>query len=269
MRFTTMLRWFGALLLVGVFSFAPTARAQDEGGDGGIGGSELGAGLYLGNCESLVEGAALFDLGDVELETEIFDNTDENSAEAGTEEDGTDLEGELEEESSGDETDVEGAIGGEGEDDESGSSDTEVVVQGDAELVWVSTESVFAANLVDLVDAPFAVAIRQDATDDATTEEGAEGEVSSDFVACGEFGGAVAGNQIVIPLSAVAEGEQGFSGIAILEAGAEEGAAAAHIYVFRARSEEEMAGGEDTDVEVAEGEGTEESGEFVEATPEA
>ncbi len=229
MRTRFVVRWFAALLLLGLFGLSQTARAQ-EGGDAV--NSELGAGLYLGNCDSLVEGAALFDLGDLELETESFENTDENEEGSGEDDGEGDLEDQINEESSEDETDVEGAIvGGEDDEDEgegeTEQSDSEVVVQGDAPLVWVSTGTTFAANLVELVDAPFAVAIRMDATDEADSEE--TGGEDGEFLACGEFGGAVAGNQIIIPLTA--DDGSDFFGIVILARSENEGETTAAIYL--------------------------------------
>jgi len=273
MRTRFVVRWFAALLLLGLFGLAQTARAQ-EGGDAV--NSELGAGLYLGNCDSLVEGAALFDLGDLELETESFENTDENEEGSGEDDGEGDLEDQINEESSEDETDVEGAIvGGEDDEDEgegeTEQSDSEVVVQGDAPLVWVSTGTTFAANLVELVDAPFAVAIRMDATDEADSEE--TGGEDGEFLACGEFGGAVAGNQIIIPLTA--DDGSDFSGIVILARSENEGETTAAIYLVGESTQDggdEDAEGEE-DAEGAEGtEGDDEEsseGIFPEATPDA
>lgn len=191
-----------------------TAVAQDEALN-----NEFGVGLYLGNCDSLVAGAALFDLGDAELETEDFSGSDENADENGDDE--SDLEGDLEGESSGDETDVEGAIGE--SDDSDSDSDSEVVVPAEALAVYVAGSTGFGANLVELVDAPFAVAARMGAEGSA---EGGEDE----FVSCGEFGGAVAGNELVIPLEPI--GDEGLSGIAILERGEEEGESLSSVYLF-------------------------------------
>ncbi len=216
MSFGTPMRLLAALLMVVLFGGSRAVGAQEGGGAD----NEFGVGLYLGNCDSLVGGAALYDLGDAELETEQFQNADENTP-VGEGQD-TNLEDDLEEESE-DETDVEQAV--EGGDDE-GDSDREVVVPGDAADVYVSLDAPFGANLVDLVDAPFAVAIRESAEDEAET--GGEGEAN--FVACGEFVGAVAGNQIVIPLDALNESE--FRGIAILERGESEDEGTASIYLF-------------------------------------
>lgn len=190
-----------------------TGAAQDDALN-----NEFGLGLYLGNCDSLVAGAALFDLGDAELETEDFSGSDENADENADAE--GDLEGDLEGESSGDETDVEGAIG---ESDDTTDSDSEVVVPAEALAVYVAGSAGFSANLVELVDAPFAVAARRSAEGSA---EGGEDE----FVSCGEFGGAVAGNELIIPLEPVGDG--GLSGIAILERGEEEGESLSSVYLF-------------------------------------
>lgn len=224
------IRLFAVLLMLGLFGGVQSARAQGEPAN--MADNEYGVGLYLGNCESLVEGAALYDLSDAELETENFEGADENAT--ATADEGTDLEGELEEESSGDETDVEAAI--EGTSESGQGSDEEVVVQDDTFLVWVASSSTFGANLVDLIDAPFAVGIRMSADDSADTE----GEDGASFVACGEFGGAVAGNEIVIPLRAIED--SGFSGVAILERGESEGESNASIYLFREATDEERSG---------------------------
>lgn len=214
--------------MVGLFGGATAVGAQ-EGGTG-----EFGVGLYLGNCDSLVEGAALFDLGDAELENEAFGNADENEADA---DEGENLEDQLDDESGGDDTDVEAAIGDDAE-EAIENSDAEVVVQGDAPAVYVSGSTAFGASLVDLVDAPFAVAIRTDASDDTTADDAEDG---ADFVACGEFGGAVAGNEIVIPIEPI--GDDGFSGVAILAQGEEDGESLGTVYLFggsvNAESEEE------------------------------
>jgi len=134
-------------------------------------------------------------------------------------------------------------------DDTAEQSDSEVVIQGDAPLVWVNTSTAFAADLVELVDAPFAVAIRMDATDEAESEE--TGGEDGEFVACGEFGGAVAGNQIIIPLQALDGAD--FYGIVILARGENEGETTAAIYLV----------GESTR------DGDDEDAEGTEATPDA
>ncbi|CAA9572602.1 MAG: hypothetical protein AVDCRST_MAG19-2950 [uncultured Thermomicrobiales bacterium] len=211
------------------------AAAQNEGGGNEGADNEFGIGLYLGNCDSLVAGAALYDLGDAELETEDFGNADENADENAQE--GTDLEGELEDESAGDETDVEGALEG-GQDENTGdNSDEEVVTPADALAVYVASGATFGANLVELVDAPFAVAARRGADDSA---DGAEDE----YVSCGEFGGAVAGNEIVIPLEGLGDG--GLNGIAILERGEGDGESAASVYLFGGPIEDVVEAGEGT-----------------------
>ena len=214
MKLSHVTRGVAAAMMLGGLSIATTVNAQDEGSDELQ--SELGVGLYLGNCDNLVSGAALYDLGDAELETEDFSNSDENTDDSSSEEDETDLEDELEDESSGDETDPTG--------DSGDTSDQEVVVQGDAPAVWVSQDSGFEANLVDIVDAPFAIAIRTSADDSADDTD------DSDFVSCGEFGGAVAGDEIVIPL--VERENSGYYGIAILSTGDEEGQSTGSIYLF-------------------------------------
>ncbi len=245
-----LVRLFAIMLMLGLFGGTQAMRAQEEGGDAG---DELGVGLYLGNCESLVEGAALFDLGDVELETEEFGTGDENAeeggdenAEEGAEDEGESLEDELSQESGQDETDVEGAIGGdEGDEGEGGeASDREVVVQEDSPPVYVSTGSTFEASLADLVEEPIAVAVRLDATDEAATEGSTEaaGGAEGEFVACGTFGGAVAGNQIIIPLVGIENDD--FSGIAILEQTGDNESTAS-IYLFGGEDD----GGEEEDEE--------------------
>ncbi|MDP9370625.1 MAG: hypothetical protein M3Q03_20555 [Chloroflexota bacterium] len=215
MSFGTPMRLIAVLSMVVLFGGSRAVGAQEGGGAD----NEFGVGLYLGNCDSLVGGAALYDLGDAELETEQFQNADENTQEGEGQD--TNLEDQLDEETE-DATDVEQAV--EGGDDE-GDSDREVVVPGDAPDVYVSLDAPFGANLVDLVDAPFAVAIRESAEDEAET-----GEDEANFVACGEFVGAVAGNQIVIPLDTLNESE--FRGIAILERGESEDESSASIYLF-------------------------------------
>ena len=201
MKVNGFVRAFAALLMFSLFGTTQLAQAQ-QGGDEQQ-KTELGVGLYLATCDSLTEGTALFALGDAELETDEFARADENEADAQT------LEDELEQESTGDDTAVEKALGiGEDEDEgDAPDSDREVVVQENAPLVWVSTQAVFQADLVELVESPFVVAVRGD------TQLETEGEDS--FLACGGFGGAVAGNQMIIPLQE-ANGS-GFSGIAILE----------------------------------------------------
>ena len=259
---TSSSRLLAAALMLGLFGGTQAVRAQDEGGEQDTVDNEFGVGLYLGNCDSLVAGAALYDLGDVELETESFENQDENAGSA-DEEEGPDLEEELEEESSGDETDVEAAIGEEGSGEASGeSSDEEVVIQGDVIPVYISTGDAFGASLVDLVDAPFAVAVRESSQDEAETEGAEEG--NDGFIACGEFGGAVAGDEIVIPLQALGEG--GFTGIAILSQGEEESVASVYLFGQATamddsgdESEEDAAAGEDASAE--------EDAEGVFATP--
>ncbi len=211
MKLSHVTRGVAAAMMLGGLSIATTVNAQDEGSDELQ--SELGVGLYLGNCDNLVSGAALYDLGDAELETEDFSNTDENTDDSSPE---ADLEDELDDESSGDETDPTG--------DSGDTSDQEVVVQGDAPAVWVSQDSGFEADLVDVVDAPFAIAIRTSADDSADDTD------DSDFVACGEFGGAVAGDEIIIPL--VERENSGYYGIAILSTGDEEGQSSGSIYLF-------------------------------------
>jgi hypothetical protein len=216
-----------ALLLTMVAGGSRAGAAQDDVDEGRF---EFGVGLYLSNCDSLVEGTALFDLGDAELATEDFENTDENDEDTdeSAEEDG-DLEDEIEQESSGDETDVEEAIGSEDENDESEnveSGDEEVVTPADALAVYVSISDAFDANLADLVDAPFAVAVRMGTEGEADTD----GEGGNDFIACGEFGGAVAGNEIVIPLEAL--NDSGISGVAILARGEGEDESFARTYLF-------------------------------------
>lgn len=211
MKLSHVTRSVTAAMMLGGLSLATTVSAQDEGSAELQ--SELGVGLYLGNCDNLVSGAALYDLGDAELETEDFSNADENTDESSPE---ADLEDELDDESSGDETDPTG--------DSGDTSDEEVVVQGDAPAVWVSQDSGFEADLVDIVDAPFAIAIRTSADDSADDTD------DSDFVACGEFGGAVAGDEIIIPL--VERENSGYYGIAILSTGDEEGQSTGSIYLF-------------------------------------
>ncbi len=239
-------RWFAVLLMVSLLGGTRVAAAQEEGeGQDGVDPSnfEFGVGLYLTNCESLVEGTALFDLGDAELETNDFSNSDENEAAdgEGEDEEGTDIEGEVDTEEQGDETNVEGAIGsGEGE---QADADRQIVVQEGAPLVWIagSEDSAFQADLAELVTAPFAVAVRQSTQDEAATEgEDAEGEdAEGDFIACGEFGGAIAGNQIIIPLQSIMESE--FSGIAILtQQGEQEVTASVYLFGGAAQSDAEI-----------------------------
>jgi hypothetical protein len=218
MKVKVLARTFAALLMFGLFGATQLAHAQQGGDDQQK--TELGVGLYLATCDSLVEGTALFSLGDAELETDDFAQSDENEADAQTVED------ELEQESDGDDTAVEAAlgIGQDGEEGDVPPSDREVVVQENAPLVWVSTQAAFQANLVELVESPFVVAIRGDAQLEAETTDG-----EGDFLACGGFGGAVAGNQVIIPLQE-ANGS-GFSGIAILEqTGENESTASVYVY---------------------------------------
>ncbi|MBA3414180.1 MAG: hypothetical protein H0U10_03020 [Chloroflexia bacterium] len=260
MKTHSLVRCSVAALTIGLFGGVQAGGAQDEQDSVG---NEFGVGLYLGNCDSLVAGAALFDLGDAELETDDFSMSDENEGEGEGEGEGTDLEGQLEEESGGDETDVESAIGSEDEegeeDEDTESSDSEVVVQGDVIPVYVSETDGFEANLADLVDAPFAIAIRESAQDEAESE-GDDSENGEDFVACGEFGGAVAGDRIIIPLRGLGDG--GFGGIAILSSGEDEGQSTASVYLFGESTgsgggEGEGAEGEGAEGEQAEGEGAE------------
>lgn len=212
MKFGHITRATAAALMIGGFGLATTVNAQDSGGSNDI-DNELGVGFYLGNCDNLVGGAALFDLGNAELESEDFGNTNENGADTGTPD--TTLEDQVDEESSGDETDVQG--------DDSSNGDTSVVVQGDQPPVWASLDESFDGNLADLVDAPFAVAVRYSADDTATDDD-------ADFIACGEFGGAVAGDEIIIPL--VEMDNSGYAGIAILRASDDEASSTASVYLF-------------------------------------
>ena len=231
MHIPHLARWFAFMLLVSLFG-ASAVAAQDEGeeGVGGVDSAnfELGVGLYLANCDSLVEGTALFDLGDAELETDDFSGSDENEVAEGEGED-TSIEEDVGSEEEGDETNVAGAIGTSG--DEATDSDRQVVVQEGAPLVWVASDedAVFQVDLGELVTAPFAVAIRMTTQDEAADNGAAEGEGEGDFVACGEFGGAIAGDQIILPLESI--GESGFSGIVVLTQTADQEATAS-VYLF-------------------------------------
>ncbi len=211
MKLSSVTRGVAAAMMLGGMSLA-TASAQDSGGSNDI-DNELGVGFYLGNCDNLVGGAALFDLGNAELETENFSNTNENSADPGTPD--TTLEDQVDEESSGDSTDVQG--------NNSDNGDSSVVVQGDQPPVWASLDESFDGNLADLVDAPFAVAVRFSADDTASEDD-------SDFIACGEFGGAVAGDEIIIPL--VETDNSGYAGVAILRASDDQSSSTASVYLF-------------------------------------
>ncbi len=267
MKVGALVRWFAALLMLGFVGLMPAAAWED--GEGEV-GSEYGVGLYLGNCDSLVAGAALFDLGNAELETEVFENADENLSDG--DDAGSDVEDVIEDESSGDETAVEDAIGGgadPGEESDNDDSDQEVVVQDDSILIWVSIDEPFGADLAKLVEAPFAVAVRDDAADPAETGDAAE--VGESFIACGTFGGAVAGNQLVISLRPL--GESRFTGVAILERGEADGEGVASVYLFRDREGGAVTGAEaspaaePTAIPTAtEGDASAE-GEFGDATP--
>jgi len=220
MRLSHVTRGVAAAMMLGGLSLATTVQAQDDSAD-----NELSVGLYLGDCDNLVEGAALYDLGDAELETESFSDADENS-------DGStpdaDLEDEIDEESDGDETDPQG--------DSGDNSDEEVVVQGDQPLVWVAQDAAFSADLVDVVDAPFAIAVRSSADDSA--------DDSDDFVACGEFGGAVAGDELIIPL--IETENSGYAGVVILSQGGEgEASASTYLYNREMGQSEDESGAED------------------------
>ncbi len=187
-------------------------RTQDDGDEGvsAVDPSdvEFGVGLYLTDCDALVEGTALFDLGDAELATEDFSDADENT---GNNREETTLEEELNTEQEGDETNVEEAIGIGS--NEPVDADRPLYVAGDVPLVWVANDHdlVFQADLASLITAPIAVAVRMNTQGEAL--EGDE-DPGNDFIACGEFGGAISGNQIILPLGPV--NGSGISGIAAL-----------------------------------------------------
>lgn len=252
MKLQTPTRVLAASLMLGLLGGATAGGAQEEGGDGD---EEYAAGLYLGECDALTEDAALYDLGDAELETEEFEDESEEGDAEGT----PDVEDELEEEASDDETDVEGAIDGDEETEDGeqaaeegdGGDDSEVEVAENAPLVWVASGASFDADLAELVETPFAVAI--------TTGEGEGDEGGSDFLACGEFGGAVSGDRLVLPLRPQDDSE--LFGFAVLAQG--EGEGLAEIYLSREAEGDEGDdgdGGEDGD----EGE---DDGEEEEPTP--
>jgi len=216
------------LLVVAIIPEFTHGRAQDDGDEGvsAVDPSdvEFGVGLYLTDCDALVEGTALFDLGDAELATGDFGDADENS---GNDRVGTTLEEELNIEQEGDETDVEEAIGIGS--DEPVDADRPIHVAGDVPLVWVANDQdvVFRADLASLITAPIAVAVRMNTQGEAL--EGDE-DPGNDFIACGEFGGAISGNQIILPLGPV--NGSGISGIAALSQKDDE-RATANVFLVR------------------------------------
>lgn len=200
------------LLFVAVVAEGSGGRAQEDDGQGDsavdLSGVEFGVGLYLTDCDALVEGTALFDLGDAELATGDFSDADENS---GNDREETTLEEDLTTGRDGDETDVEEAIGIGS--NEPVDADRPIHVAGDVPLVWVANDQdvVFHADLASLITAPIAVAVRMNTQGEALEADEDSGD---DFVACGEFGGAISGNQIILPLGPV--NGSGISGIAAL-----------------------------------------------------
>jgi hypothetical protein len=237
-----VVRLFAVMLML-AFAFVAAPRASGQELETDL-GEELEVTIHLGGCDTTPESEEEFfevdeaelitfeasafediedidDLDDDEDEDEDDEEDDEEDEEDffGDEDEGDDPEEVVDEdEDDEDDEDVEDVDVGLTEEDGDDEDDLDVVV-GQQNAVWAFGEEL-DLDIEDLLEEEFAIAVH------------APSETIGQVLACGEFGGAVTEEQVVIPL--LAQGDSGVFGVVAIQQGSQDDEIVLLGYVFSA-----------------------------------